>query len=286
MLANLLVAALASSMLAAPKAGGHLLFGQRNAWWEFDCRNETTRAVTFPAGLMPMEAAISPDGRLIAFTATSPTTRNVTLFLWSQTRAGAPPVQIGDSRGYHSDPIFSSDGGWIYFAHNPNAGGPPGHHEAQAYAQIYRVRPDGTGLAALTNEPGCHYSPSVGRDGRLAFVHSNCIDHQFVQLYSTDTRMAREPAEWGGNIDEVAFSSDGHSVFRVTRTVDTFIFSVARGNATPRRILAVRRYERACHPQTCPGRRGLYFFNQHAIWRLDYRTAALTKIVATPGKAQ
>ena len=75
------------------------------------------------------------------------------------------PVSIGDSHGYHASPTISPDGEWVFFAHHPSARGHPTAHEAKAYAQIYRVHADGTGLEALTSGNGCHMSPTVSSTG-------------------------------------------------------------------------------------------------------------------------
>src|SRR5579871_3847855 len=128
------------------------VFGETGGGWKAVALPElAVREVPFPPEVKPQHVTASADGHTVFFTAFDSVAQNVLLFRRDWDVAG-PARRIGDSRGYHSDPVVSPDGQWVYFAHNPDAHGPAMQHpEKQAYAQIYRVHPDGSGLEALTN---------------------------------------------------------------------------------------------------------------------------------------
>ena len=89
---------------------------------------------------------------------------------------GGPPhigLFVADADGQHETPFlpsgasdynasFSSDGNWIVFT-SDRAGS----------ADVYRVRPDGSGLERLTDSPAFDDQGTLSPDGRtLAFVSS------------------------------------------------------------------------------------------------------------------
>jgi Tol biopolymer transport system component len=71
---------------------------------------------------------------------------------------------LPDSNGLDYDAAFTPDGQWIVFTSERDA-------EGTGQADIYRVRPDGTGLERLTRDTSMEDAAAVSPDGRyLAYV--------------------------------------------------------------------------------------------------------------------
>ena len=61
-------------------------------------------------------------------------------------------------------PEYTPDGAWIYF----NCGcGPPRTPAAPGHAQIFRIRPDGTGQEQLTDDERVNWFPHFSPDGSM-----------------------------------------------------------------------------------------------------------------------
>jgi WD40-like Beta Propeller Repeat len=183
----------------------------RTSWVAIEVRSHAVERLDIPEGFRPEYVAVAPDGRFLVFTAFDPTANNTLLFRLDR-RPNARPVSIGDNKGYHSSPTVSPDGQWVFFAHHPRARGQPMAHEPQAYAQIYRVRPNGTGLESLTSGNGCHVSPTVSQSGDLAYVHSDCLRNHWFELVRASAQPGQAPEALSGAVNEPALSPDGLSV--------------------------------------------------------------------------
>jgi len=104
---------------------------------------------------------ISPDGGTLAYVGVEPFGgdewgyRNI----YTLPSAGGPDTRLTDSPAPADGPEFSPDGDWIYFNSEMEAR-VPGH------AQIYRMRPDGSGTARLTGDERVNWFPHLSPDGR------------------------------------------------------------------------------------------------------------------------
>jgi hypothetical protein len=185
-----------------------LVFGEDHLGWvAVAMPTMEVRPILIPA-LEPEGVALSPDSVTVAFTAPDKTVETSLLYVW-RLDSRSPPKSIGDSHGYHADPVFGPDGSWVYFAHSPFGRGAPGAHGGMAFAELYRVRPDGSGLEALTSSPGCHVQPFVGELSRVLFAHVNCGRHgqHIEQLGPGEPDESRVlPGEWSAEPD---LSPDG-----------------------------------------------------------------------------
>ena len=113
----------------------------------------------------------SPDGRWIAHRRRFPTPGRD----WEQqptdadsevvltSLSGAPSVNLSRSPAYDGWPMWSPDSRWIVFASNRDG--------AVSTGQLYRVRPDGSGLQRITEGPFSHVQPSFAADGRSLLVY-------------------------------------------------------------------------------------------------------------------
>ncbi|SCD37669.1 WD40-like Beta Propeller Repeat [Streptomyces sp. DvalAA-14] len=104
---------------------------------------------------------VSPDGRTLAYVGVEPYGgdewgyRNI----FTLPAAGGPDTRLTDSPAPADGPEFTPDGEWIYF-NSEHGATVPGH------AQIFRMRPDGSGLTRLTSDERVNWFPHLSPDGR------------------------------------------------------------------------------------------------------------------------
>jgi TolB protein len=116
----------------------------------------------------------SPDERLIAYRAVtdslalnwdlSPGRRTSEVFV-IPIQGPTEPVNVSNDPAFDGWPAWSPDGRWLVFASN---------RARVAYnGQIYAIRPDGSGLHALTAGPLSRVQPSFTPDGSRILVNQN-----------------------------------------------------------------------------------------------------------------
>lgn len=248
-----------------------LTFGDAGRRWVLvEAHSRAMRMLVLPEPFQARELVATPSGNDIFFTAMDPILSNVTLFRWSPPEA---PVRIGDVRGFHSDPSPTPDGQWVYFAHNPDTGsGPMGGHERQAWAQIYRVRRDGTGLTALTAEPGCHIAPVAGVS-RLFFVHTDCRVRRWLETrrLSEAERPGQELRVADERFGEPAVSPDGRrllfsTVDRLALTISELDLGMSAQPSAPRVVTRFERTAPRARPQFGASPDVVFYQSQDAVW--------------------
>ena len=103
---------------------------------------------------------ISPDGQTLAYVGYErPADVNVTRICTIPAKGGADTV-LTDGSCPVDGPEYSADGAWIYF-NSEAAATQPGH------AQIFRMRPDGTGQEQLTHDARVNWFPHAAPDGTI-----------------------------------------------------------------------------------------------------------------------
>lgn len=103
---------------------------------------------------------ISPDGQTLAYVGYErPADVNVTRICTIPAKGGADAV-LTDGSCPVDGPEYSVDGAWIYF-NSEAAAAQPGH------AQIFRMRPDGTGQEQLTRDARVNWFPHAAPDGTI-----------------------------------------------------------------------------------------------------------------------
>lgn len=90
---------------------------------------------------------------------------------------GGAGVNVSNSRGYDGWPAWSPDGRWIVFASNRDHGA--------FHAQIYAVRPDGTGLQKLTSGAWSRIQPSFNPAGDRILVNEHIESRDFEVSHLT-----------------------------------------------------------------------------------------------------
>ena len=104
---------------------------------------------------------VSPDDKVLAYVSVEPEgdnprgRRNLALI----PTTGGPDTPLTDGTGYDG-PEFTPDGKWIYY-NSEDAAVRPGH------AQLFRMRPDGSGRERLTFDDRVNWFPHPSPDGSL-----------------------------------------------------------------------------------------------------------------------
>jgi Tol biopolymer transport system component len=187
------------------------------------------------------DAAVSPDGRLIAFVRDSA--------IWLMRSDGSSQRGLLPKEGCGVNPTWSPDGRTIYFA--------------GCDATIASIRVDGTGLRQLTHpvavyvgggaeSVAAHTNPGASPDGRLIVfkeIGDTAHDAQVhLAAISPDGRRVRLPATLamqGGSqedINDPAWAPDGRTLAYTFHDIpfDTltglYVVSLGRPGSAPRRI--------------------------------------------------
>jgi hypothetical protein len=100
----------------------------------------------------------SPDGKTILFTRPSPGGGNI----FSIPVEGGTEKPLTTGRGISDDPDYSANGNWIYF--NSDRGG--------GLMQIWRMRPDGSGMEQVTSDAFNNWTPHPSPDGKSILILS------------------------------------------------------------------------------------------------------------------
>jgi TolB protein len=100
---------------------------------------------------------VSPDGGTLAYVGTESSGQRR---LYTRPVGGGADTLVGDGFSPADGPEFGPDGEWLYF-NSEIASAAPGH------AQLFRVRPDGSGLTQLTDDERVNWFPHVSPDNRL-----------------------------------------------------------------------------------------------------------------------
>jgi Tol biopolymer transport system component len=254
-------------------------FGRYRTWALINLMDGKSEWLTLRPGLSPRELTVTADGRVVVFTSYAAEAGTYLLYSWDKDPGHAPRL-IGDTRGYHASPAIDPNGDWIYFAHNPNAVGMPMSHTARAYAQIYRVHLDGSGLQSLTDEPGCHFSPIPTKNGAILFVHTQCHGHERSLVRMDLSGGSESELKLVGDATELVLSNDGRkAVYVVTKSGLNSIFEldletgastlVDRGGGTS-----------GAEPRFGAGRQVYYVLND-SVWRS--RAGRKQRIVSLQG---
>jgi TolB protein len=116
-----------------------------------------------PPGMLHFLHGVAPDGQTLAFVGVTAEITDTTFkFLSAEICTigadGQGFVQITSGGAPADGPEYSPDGKWLYFNTEAFSG----------HAQIARMRPDGSGVERLTEDPTVDWFPHLSPDGRLA----------------------------------------------------------------------------------------------------------------------
>lgn len=139
-------------------ADGHI---HRIGWYDANPRRLTAEKAP-GRGFRHYLHGISPDGGTLAYVGTERVGADGMALrrLYTRPVAGGADTLVGDGFSPADGPEYGPDGEWIYF-NSEIASTQPGH------AQLFRVRPDGSGLTQLTDDERVNWFPHVSPDNRL-----------------------------------------------------------------------------------------------------------------------
>lgn len=101
---------------------------------------------------------VSPDGTLLAYIGMDLLPDRVRTNVYLLPSAGGADVPLTDDAFPDDGSEFSPDGTWVWF-NSERGSAAPGH------AQLFRMRPDGSGLEQLTFDERVNWFPHVSPDG-------------------------------------------------------------------------------------------------------------------------
>jgi TolB protein len=103
---------------------------------------------------------ISPDGKTLAYVgAETLSDGQQQLDLYTIPAAGGSDDRLTHTLAADDGPEYSSDGKWIYFNSELNA-------KVAGHSQVYRMRPDATGIEQLTHDERVNWFPHISPDGK------------------------------------------------------------------------------------------------------------------------
>ena len=103
---------------------------------------------------------ISPDGQTLAYVGYERPADATATRICLIPAAGGADIALTDGSCPVDGPEYSADGNWIYY-NSEAAATRPGH------AQIFRMRPDGSGIEQLTQDERVNWFPHASPDGSL-----------------------------------------------------------------------------------------------------------------------
>ena len=107
---------------------------------------------------------VSPDGATLAYVALSQVPGGIFTRLALVPAAGGQVTYLTDGSYQIDGPEYAPDGTWIYY-NGEAAARRPGH------AQLFRMRPDGTGTQQLTHDDRVNWFPHLSPDGAwMAYI--------------------------------------------------------------------------------------------------------------------
>ncbi len=203
--------------------------------------------------------AWSPDGSQITVVR-SP--GGIARQIWVVAASGGEARRLSnDPPGVSSDhPVFAPNG--LGIIHRSNRGGA---------TNLWYLPLDGKPAVQLTTGPGPDESPSVARDGRIAFINSR--ERGALVVYQLDTGNTRTVFTHSSVLWAPSFSPDGREV-AVSRTEPDgswHIWTVPLAGGTPRQITFGKVPE--IYPRYTPDGASVLFFSwgppPYRIWRVS-----------------
>jgi Tol biopolymer transport system component len=198
------------------KAGGHTSTGGAN----YDLfvmnadgsglANLTKSPEDVETGFGQSFAQWSPDGSMIAYEGDDG--------LYVMNADGSDQRKLASG----ANPTWSPDGAWIAFAMGRDHG-----------ADLWKIHPDGTGLAQLTNSTGWNELPAWSPDGsRLAFLRENAIyvvnsDGTGASIVADIKGVYLFQPHWSPDGEHLAFEADNG------RDTDIYVADADGSHVTP-----------------------------------------------------
>lgn len=106
---------------------------------------------------------VSPDGLTLVYTGVEARNGNSwgRVNIWTIPAAGGPDTDLTGVMAYNDGPEYTPDGQWIWFNSEQGSAG---------HAQIFKMRPDGSGLTQITFDERVNWFPHFSRDGKIVYL--------------------------------------------------------------------------------------------------------------------
>ena len=202
------------------------------AWREPPAPKLTLARVTSDAGLTT-DAAISPDGALVAYASDRGGTGD--LDIWIQQASGGEPRRLTREPEDDHEPSFSADGAMIAFRSERSPAVPALGGDARLVArdgQDPRYSPDGKWIAYWVGSRGDDFLPPAGK--MYVMAASGGAPKQLC----TDFSSASYPV-WSSDGKHLLFEGSRDSAAQVNRDFDWWTLAVDGGQATRTGAFAV-----------------------------------------------
>ena len=142
---------------------------------------------------------ISPDGETLAYVAVEGAGEGRRINIFTIPAKGGPDTRLTDLTKPHDGPEYSPDGKWLYFG-SERASELPGH------SQLFRMRPDGSGVEQLTFDDRVNWFPHPSPAGAEVVYLSyppGTLGHPpdkavILRLMAPDGRNIRDIAAFNG----------------------------------------------------------------------------------------
>jgi hypothetical protein len=189
--------------------------------------HEKTAVVLETPGLQPIEADLSPDRKLVIFTASPGAAEQPVLYRLTVSDKTAERINTG-IKAIHRQPKFTANGKAVIFS-----AGQDEHSGPTSPTRIRRLDLK-TGITTQVTPVGeslCEFSPApLGDD--ILHVGTDCFATFEVRLLNGKTRKSKAISKVTSPAVEIATSFDGKTAVYVTQTmVGANIFRVKDGKA-------------------------------------------------------
>jgi hypothetical protein len=250
-----------ASTRPARNSNSRLVFGEQDQWVLFDPVTRAIDRISFPVKRVAA-VSISHDAQKFALVAPAVGIDGDALWIWSRGRSGARMLVANGGR--YSDPAFAPDDSWIYYSHAPLSGRT---HTFGTYAQLFRIRVDGSGSEQVTDENGCHFGARFHRR-YLSYIHSSCTGRSSFKRAFGRGSSPKVLVTTTGLIDEALTSEDGRSTLFVINQPDGFLLREVRDEGEPLTIAELPRRTSRLRPAFGVRRGEILYQNDGRIWLL------------------
>ncbi len=244
-----------------------------------DIHNQSTRPYELP-GLTPLDADLSPDRKLLAFSARDGKDGRARIFLM-EPGAGKPARIETNLSGEHRFPRFSDGGATVLFsaAKEPKQGGP------ENPMQVFRLSVKDKSLKRVPTEPGrCEFAPVGLQGGLVAHVSTHCF-MGFDLLLTDRAGKQTQVAGVSGPDAELAVSADGKKLLYTTRLPEGVGLFLKTATASPKLLATVAKTPGRLQPSfVCP--RDVLLAHGDKLLGLNTDTGVVTEVDIAASGAQ